>query len=177
MPRLPATTLALTRLTRSSLMAPIKPLSAEAFKMVLSYLAIRRHKKWRISLIWPSVSLLSKIPAAAAAFMKGESTAKVSALTNGDVDRVAGRSAVQHVDNLLGDIFGRGIWASVVEAPRCGVTTTLSLLKSGLFRGRFFGKNIEGRAGDFLLGDGFGQQVFVNQAAPGAVDNANGGFH
>jgi len=50
------------------------------------------------------------------------------------------------------------------------------LAEKRAFRGRFFGKNSRGRAGDFFLGDGFGQQVFVNQAAAGAVDNADGGF-
>src|SRR5580765_3533046 len=51
--------------------------------------------------------------------------------------------------------------ASAVEAPRCGVRTMFGVARSG------------DSAGNVSILKRFNQRVFVDQAAPGAVDDAN----
>ena len=50
-------------------------------------------------------------------------------------------------------------------------------LEEGAFRNRFFSEDIDGGAGDFLFGNGFGQQFFIDQTAAGAVDDPHRWFH
>ena len=63
--------------------------------------------------------------------------------------------------------------ASAVAAPRCGVQTTLSNVNSGDFGGRFDFEHIQRGAGDVTGVDCVGQRGLVDQAAAGAVDDAD----
>ena len=65
-------------------------------------------------------------------------------------------------------------WASSVEAPRCGVTTTVSSSNSGLSVRRLLGEDVEAGAGDPALGERVGERLLVDDAAAGGVDDAHG---
>ena len=63
--------------------------------------------------------------------------------------------------------------ASSVEAPRCGVTTTLSSSNSGRVGARLLGEDVEAGAGDPALLERGVQRVLVDDAAAGGVDDAH----
>ena len=65
-------------------------------------------------------------------------------------------------------------WASSVEAPRCGVTTTDSCSNSGLSVRRLLGEDVDAGAGDPALGERLGERLLVDDPAAGGVDDAHG---
>ena len=65
-------------------------------------------------------------------------------------------------------------WASSVEAPRCGVTTTDSWREQRAVGARLLGEDVDAGAGDPALGDGVGEGLLVDDAAAGGVDDAHG---
>ena len=69
-------------------------------------------------------------------------------------------------------------WASLVDAPRCGVRTAFSSFRNGESLGqRLLLEHIDGGAGDALCAQSLAPGGLVDDAAAGAVDDHDGWLH
>ena len=68
-------------------------------------------------------------------------------------------------------------WASEVEAPRCGVTTTPGSPKSGLCGDRLLGEDVDARARQLAAAEGLQEGLLVDHVAARGVDEAGPGLH
>ncbi len=93
------------------------------------------------------------------------------------VERVFNGPGQQIVGHLFGNLQRHVFLCLAGGRAQMRGHHDIGQVEERVFRGRFLGKNIEGRACDVARFERFGQRHLVHEATPGTVDDPHAGFH
>jgi len=83
-------------------------------------------------------------------------------VTNGILDCIAGRSSVQHIDDLFRDISGRGNLRFGGGGSQVGSDDDVIQLEEGAFRNRFFSEDTMAAPAIFFSVMALAKQFFID---------------
>ena len=168
---------ALTRLTGSSVWPPSTPTSVEMPSRRTSCSAIRPRTSTSTRSTEPLPRPAPSRPSFSHRGTKGASASIVSGRTAGMLTALVTTPPVSAATTCSAVTIPARSWASAVEAPRCGVTTTSSRPNSGCSVIGSVGKTSRAAPPTLPESSAASQRIEVDQLAAGAVDDPDAVLH